>query len=199
MNVAGNHQLVLIDNDATKITMIYSRSKKFSVFFIDFKTKRLLFGNFLFSYKTFTERVRFWTRKSEAVLKTETKSDDLVANPAFRKSANLVPDENQQLGLPGCEKLGKDIRISDWARGRVTLTKTIGKKMYESLPQNLLHIRFRDSKIRETYVNIPWRQAHCSASVYLSKFKGELPAQNASDCQKFKTRRCEGNGRGRIC
>ena len=98
MNVAGNHQLVLIDNDATKITMIYSRIKKFSVFFIDFKTKRLLFGNFLFSYKTFTERVRFWTRKSEAVRETETKSDDLVANPAtwaFRKSANLVPDENQ--------------------------------------------------------------------------------------------------------
>ena len=171
MNVAGNHQLVLIDNDATKITMIYSRIKKFSVFFIDFKTKRLLFGNFLFSYKTFTERVRFWTRKSEAVLKTETKSDDLVANPAtwaFRKSANLVPEN------------------------------PIGKQLDESLPKKLLHIRFRDSKIRETYVNIPWRQAHCSASVYLSKFKGELPAQNASDCQKFKTRRCEGNGRCQV-
>ena len=112
--------------------------------------------------------MRFWTRKSEAVRETETKSDDLVANPAtwaFRKSANLVP-ENQ-----------------------------IGKQLDESLPKKLLHIRFRDSKIRETYVNIPWRQAHCSASVYLSKFKGGLPAQNASDCQKFKTRRCEGNGR----
>ena len=131
-NVAGNHQLVLIDNDATKITMIYSRSKKFSVFFIDFKTKRLLFGNFLFSYKTFTERVRFWTRKSEAVRETETKSDDLVANPAtwaFRKSANLVPDENQQLGLPGCEKLGKDIRISDWARGQVNMKKKQWEKI----------------------------------------------------------------------
>ena len=75
------------------------------------------------------------------------------------------------------------------------MKKNNEKKLYESLPKNLLHIRSRDSKICETYVNIPWRQAHCSASVYLSKFKGELPAQNASDCQKFKTRRCEGNGR----
>ena len=76
--------------------------------------------------------MRFWTRKSEAVLKTETKSDDLVANPAtwaFRKSANLVPDENQQLGLPGCEKLGKDIRISDWARGQVNMKKKTMRKI----------------------------------------------------------------------
>ena len=38
-----------------------------------------------------------------------------------------------------------------------------------------------NSQIQETCVSIPWRQAHCSMSVYLSQFKGRLPAQNAPD------------------
>ena len=51
MNVAGNHQLVLIDNDATKITMIYSRSKKFSFFSLISRQKGCYLAIFYFLTK----------------------------------------------------------------------------------------------------------------------------------------------------
>ena len=104
MNVAGNHQLVLIDNDATKITMIYSRSKKFSFFSLISRQKGCYLAIFYFLAKHLLNGwdsgrgnpKLFWRPRPNPTIWWQIRQLGLSGNPPtwFRtKTSNLVSQD----------------------------------------------------------------------------------------------------------